>query len=55
MGKYFRIPLIFGSPSSYMTLQLLHSEFPYIYEENLIFFSISVGCILNEIMEIFDM
>ena len=27
----------------YMTLQLLHSEFPYIlYEENLIFFFISV-------------
>jgi hypothetical protein len=25
-----------------MTLQLLHSEFPYIYEENLIFFYISV-------------
>jgi hypothetical protein len=25
-----------------MTLQLLHSEFPYIYEENLIFFFISV-------------
>jgi hypothetical protein len=23
-------PLILGSPSSYMTLQLLHSEFPYI-------------------------
>jgi hypothetical protein len=34
MGKYFRIffvfPHILGSPSSYMTLQLLHSEFPYI-------------------------
>ncbi len=26
----------------YMTLQLLHSEVPYIYEENLIFFFISV-------------
>jgi hypothetical protein len=25
-----------------MTLQLLHSEFPYIYEENLIFFFISL-------------
>ncbi len=25
-----------------MTLQLLHSEIPYIYEENLIFFFISV-------------
>ncbi len=35
-------PHILGSPSSYMTLQLLHSEFPYIqYEENLIFFFIS--------------
>jgi hypothetical protein len=31
---------ILGSPSSYMTLQLLHSEFPYI-EENLIFFFVS--------------
>jgi hypothetical protein len=30
-----------------MTLELLHSEFPYthVYEENLIFFSISVYCI----------
>jgi hypothetical protein len=35
MGKYLRI-------SSYMTLQLLHSEFP-LYEENLIFFFISAG------------
>jgi hypothetical protein len=26
-----------------MTLQLLHSEFPYMCEENLIFFFISVG------------
>jgi hypothetical protein len=31
MGKYFRIPHKLGSPSSYMTLQLLHSEFPYIW------------------------
>jgi hypothetical protein len=33
MGKYFwqfAFPHILGSPSSYMTLQLLHSEFPYI-------------------------
>jgi len=29
---------VLGSPSSYMTLQLLHSEFTYICEENLIFF-----------------
>ncbi len=36
MGKYLRI-------SSYMTLQLLHSEFPYtMYEENLVFVFISV-------------
>jgi hypothetical protein len=27
-----------------MTLQLLHSKFPFIYKENLIFFSISVPC-----------
>jgi hypothetical protein len=47
MGKYLRFllfPHILGSPSSYMTLQLLHSEFPYtVYEENLVFFFISVG------------
>ncbi len=37
-------PYILGSPSSYLTLQLLYSEFPYtVYEENLIFFFISVG------------
>ncbi len=31
MGKYLYIPIILlGSPSSYMTLQLLHSEFPFI-------------------------
>jgi hypothetical protein len=30
MTKYVRIPHILGSPSSYMTLQLLLSEFPYI-------------------------
>jgi hypothetical protein len=27
---FFKFPHILGSPSSYMTLQLLHSEFPYI-------------------------
>ncbi len=32
MRKYLRISsYIIGSPSSYMTLQLLHSEFPYIW------------------------
>ncbi len=33
MGKYLRISSysILGSPSSYMTLQLLHSEMPYIW------------------------
>ncbi len=30
MGKYCAFPHILESPSSYMTLQLLHSEFPYI-------------------------
>jgi hypothetical protein len=37
MGKYLRISAycILGSPSSYMTLQLLHF---FIYEENLIFY-----------------
>jgi hypothetical protein len=30
MGNIFAFPHILGSPSSYMTLQLLHSEFPYI-------------------------
>jgi hypothetical protein len=31
-----------GRPSQFMTLQLLYYEFPYIYEENLIFFFIIV-------------
>jgi hypothetical protein len=35
--KFNAFPHILGIPSTYMTLQLLHSEFPYIYEE--IFFS----------------
>jgi hypothetical protein len=30
MGKYLRNPHILESPCSYMTLQLLHSEFLYI-------------------------
>jgi hypothetical protein len=30
MGKYLQFPQILGTPSSYMTLQLLHSEFLYI-------------------------
>ncbi len=40
-GEIFAHFLIYvlGNPSSYMTLQLLHSEFPDIlYEENIIFF-----------------
>jgi hypothetical protein len=43
MGKYLRISSYIRKPNySYTTLQLLHSEFPYIlYEENLIFFFIS--------------
>ncbi len=40
MVKYLRI---LGSPSSYMTLQLLPCEFPNIYEENFFFFFISVA------------
>jgi hypothetical protein len=32
-GNIFAFPHILGSPSSYMTLELLHSEF-LIYEEN---------------------
>ncbi len=31
MGNNCAFPHILGSPSSYMTLQLLHSEFPYIW------------------------
>ncbi len=31
MAKYLRISSYIRSPSSYMTLQLLHSEFPYIW------------------------
>jgi hypothetical protein len=39
MGKYLRISsYISGSPSSYMTLQLLHSEFPYIWGKFNFFF-----------------
>ncbi len=41
-GNIWAFPQILGRPSSYMTLQLLHSEFFLIYEENLIFFFISV-------------
>ncbi len=34
---------VLGSPSSYITLQLLHSSFTYtVYEENFIFFFVSV-------------
>jgi hypothetical protein len=48
LNPYIRVnicvfPHIIGSPSSNMTFQLLHSEFPYtVYEVNLIFFFISV-------------
>ncbi len=46
MVKYLRISSyirhILGSPSSYMTLQLLHSEFPYIWGK-FFFFIISVS------------
>ncbi len=36
-------PHILGSPSSYMTLQPILSEFPYVlYEENFVFFFVSV-------------
>ncbi len=45
MGKYLRISsYILGSPSSYMILQLLHSEFPYIWGK---FYSIFYQCILS--------
>ncbi len=41
-GNICAFPHILGSPSRYMTLQLLHSEFPYtVYEENFLFFFIS--------------
>jgi hypothetical protein len=48
MRKIFADFLI-GRPSSYMTLQLLHSEFPYsVYEENLIFFlSVYLFCLFD--------
>jgi hypothetical protein len=45
MGKYLRISsyTVLGSPSSFMTLQLLHSEFLILYmRENFLFFFISV-------------
>ncbi len=42
MAKYLCISsYIIGSPSSYMTLQLIHSEFPYIYMRKLFSFFIS--------------
>ncbi len=44
MGKYLRISSYIRNPFSYMALQPLHSEFPYIHEENLIFFFICVLC-----------
>ncbi len=52
MTKYLCISsyTVIGSPSSYMTLQLLHSEFPYlVYEENLVFFFVSVACEFNTV------
>jgi hypothetical protein len=43
MAKDLRIASYIRQPSSYMTLELLHSEFPYtVYEENFLFFFISV-------------
>ncbi len=49
-GKYLRISsYILGSPSSYMTLQLLHSELPYIWE-NLIFFLSVHACFLLQLV-----
>jgi hypothetical protein len=36
------LPHVLGSPSSYMTLQLLHSEFPYIRGKFKFSFFISV-------------
>jgi hypothetical protein len=41
-GNICAFPHILGSPSSYLTFQLLHFDF-LIYEENLIFFFSSVG------------
>ncbi len=45
MGIYFRISsYILGSPSSYMTLQLLHSELPYIWGKfDFLFYQCSVA------------
>jgi hypothetical protein len=50
MGKYWSISPHIRKTSSYMTLQLLHSEFPR-YEENLIFFFISVYTHVEAIKE----
>ncbi len=47
-GKIFAHFLIYedlGSPSSYMTLQLLHSEFPYIGKFDFLFYQCT--CILH--------
>jgi hypothetical protein len=43
MTKYLAFSQILGSPSSYITLQPLPSEFPYtVHEENFILFFICV-------------
>jgi hypothetical protein len=46
MGKYLGISsYILGSPSSHMTLQLLHSEFPYIWRKfDILFYQCVVQC-----------
>ncbi len=43
-GNHWAFPHIFGSLSSYMTLQLLHSEFPYIWGK---FYFLFYQCILT--------
>jgi hypothetical protein len=45
-GNICAFPHILGISSSYMTLQLLHSEFP-LYEENLIFFIYQCRAVLG--------
>ncbi len=42
MKNICAFPHILGSPSSYMTLQLLRSEFPYICMRKILFYFLSV-------------
>jgi hypothetical protein len=54
MTKYLRISLIYilGSPSSYMTLQPIPSEFPFTVYEETFFFIIAARKLIEEGMHL---